>query len=418
MQMYRPEFDPHQTTLEAIRGIYSELYGQGCPVLRSDAHGGFYALSSYSELRRTAGDWQTFSSAGGITLPRQPVRLAPIEYDPPEHTYWRDLMKEVMTVKAVRAVEDAVRRDTNILIDAFASRGDAELVGELAAIVPGNTICNLIGVTDPARIELGCHLGLVTTESNFNPAQQEQAFGAFVGFCMEEIGARRARPQGDYLSRLANDEIEGRRLTDQEVVGLVIGFFFAGHHTTTAGLASLFSAIATDPRVRDALIAEPGLIPKAAEEAIRLETPLHGFYRQTTKDVEVQGCPISQGSEVWLNYAAGNRDPAAFDRAGEFLIDREANPHLGFGHGIHFCLGAPLARMELRAVTEELLRRLPDLTGTDEPVEYRWGAGNIMSIARVPVRFTPVDSTGRLQSAPDCSHQVRYLAATRSCRCT
>jgi hypothetical protein len=97
----------------------------------------------------------------------------------------------------------------------------------------------------------------------------------------------------------------------------VIGFFLAGHHTT-AGLASLFSAIATDPGVRDALIAEPGLIPKAAEEAIRLETPLHGFYRQPTKDVEVQGCPIPQGSEVWLNYAAGNRDPAAFDRAGEF----------------------------------------------------------------------------------------------------
>jgi cytochrome P450 len=195
MQMYKPNFDPHQTTPEGIRGIYSELYGQGCPVLRSDAHGGFYALSSYSELRRAAGDWETFSSAGGITVPRQPVRLAPIEYDPPEHTYWRDLMKEVMTVKAVRAVESTVRRDAGAIIDGFAGRGTAELVGELAAIVPGNTICNLIGLTDPARIELGCHLGLAMTESNFDPAEQEQAFGAFAGFCMEEIGARRARPQ-------------------------------------------------------------------------------------------------------------------------------------------------------------------------------------------------------------------------------
>jgi cytochrome P450 len=323
-----------------------------------------------------------------------------------------------MTVKAVRAVEQAVRRDTNIMIDAFASRGAAELVGELAESIPGNTISNLIGLTDPDRIRLGCQLGIRLAESNFDPSEQQQAVGAFAGFCMEEVGARRARPQGDYLSRLANDEIEGRRLSDQEIVAMLAGFFFAGHHTTTAGLASLFRAIATDPGVRDALIAEPGLIPKAAEEAIRLETPLHGFYRQTTKDVEVQGCPIPRGSEVWLNYAAGNRDPATFDRAGEFLIDREASPHLGFGHGIHFCVGAPLARMELRAVTEELLRRLPDLTGTDEPVEYRWGAGNVMSIARVPVRFTPVDSTGRLRSAPDCSHQVRYLASTRSCRCT
>jgi hypothetical protein len=168
MQMYKPDFDPHQTTLEAIRGVYSELYGQGCPVLRSDAHGGFYALSSYSELRRAAGDWQTFSSAGGITLPRQPVRLAPIEYDPPEHTYWRTLMKEVMTVKAVRAVEDAVRRDTNILIDAFASRGDAELVGELASW----------GVSDRPRGEPASR---VRTRYSFLPRRPVGAHGTARG---------------------------------------------------------------------------------------------------------------------------------------------------------------------------------------------------------------------------------------------
>jgi cytochrome P450 len=389
MQRYEPDFNPHQVTSDGIRAFYTELQGQGCPVVHSDANGGFYTLTSYPDVREAASDWETFSSAGGITLPRQPVRLAPIEYDPPEHTFWRNLMKEVMTVKAVRAVEATVRRDAGAIIDGFSGRGNAELVAELAAIIPGNTICNLIGVTEPARIELGCHLGLITTESNGDPVKQEQAFGAFVGFVMEEIGARRAEPRADFLSKLANEEIEGRRLTDQEVVGLVIGFFFAGHHTTTAGLASLFSAIAGDPKVRDALIADRTLIPRAAEETLRLQTPLHGFFRQTTTDVEVHGAEIPQGSEVWLNYAAANRDPNVFDRPDEFVFDRKSNPHFGYGHGIHFCVGAPLARMEMRAVTEELLLRIPDLTLSDK-VEYGWDAGNIMALTRVPVKFTPV----------------------------
>ena len=390
MNVLPPDLDPFAETADSMLDLYREAHTQRCPVMHSTAHGGFYMVNTYAEIREAATDWTTFSSANGVTLPRFPVRNVAIEHDPPEHTYWRGVFKEILSVRATRLAEESVRRDAIAMIDAFAGRGDAELVADLARVVPGNTICRLLGITDPDRVREGCRLGVDLAESIFDPVRGPAAFGAFAQFMLAEIGARRESPRDDFLTRVATEEIDGHRLTDDEILGLGTGFFIAGHHTTTSGMSALFHRIATDAQLRDRLVADPSLITAAAEEAVRLESPLHGFFRTTTKDVEIAGTSIPAGSEVWLNYQAGNRDPLVFTDPEEFRIDRRPNPHLAYGHGIHTCIGAQLARLEIRVVTEELLARIPDLVSTGEAPEHRWGGFNIMSLDRVPVTFTAV----------------------------
>ena len=393
------DLDPFAETADSMLDLYRTAHAQGCPVLHSTAHGGYYMVTSHAAIKAAAADWETFSSANGVTLPRFPVRNVAIEHDPPEHTYWRGVYREILSPRAVRLAEESVRRDAIALIDAFAGRGEAELVAELTTIVPGNTICRLLGVTDPDRVRLGCRLGVDLAVGVVDPTRAPVVFGAFAEFMMAEIGARRADPRDDFLSRVATGEINGHRLSDDEILGVGTGFFIAGHHTTTSGMSALFHRIATDPELRAQLVADPSGIPAAAEEAVRLETPLHGFFRTTTCDVEVEGTLIPAGSEVWLNYQAGNRDPKAFDDAEEFRAARRPNPHLAFGNGIHTCVGAPLARLEMRIVTEELLARIPDLTSTGEPPTYLWGGLNIMNIERVPVTFTPAPATAARATA-------------------
>lgn len=383
------DFDPFTETAESMNGLYRNAHAQGCPVMHSTAHGGYDMVLSHPAIREAASDWETFSSANGVTLPRFPLRNVAIEHDPPEHTYWRGVFAEILSPAAVRRAEDSIRADAVRLIDAFSSRGSADLVSELSKVVPGNTICRLLGITDPARVTTGCRLGVGLAEAVFDPTLVPAAFGAFGEFVMAEIGSRRAEPRGDFLSRVGTEQIKGHQLSDDEIMGLATGFFIAGHETTTSGMSTLFHVIATNPGVRDQLVADPALIPRAAEESLRLESPLHGFFRTATQDAEIAGTPVPKGAEVWLNYAAGNRDPAVFTDPEHFDLDRRPNPHLAFGYGIHTCNGAPLARLEMRVVTEELLKRLPDITLAGPPVQRRLGGFNIVSIAAVPVTFTP-----------------------------
>lgn len=171
---------------------------------------------------------------------------------------------------------------------------------------------------------------------------------------------------------------------------MLVGFYTAGHHTTASTLASLLDHIARDLSVRDALVADSSLIPRAAEEAVRLHAPLHAFFRQATADVDCGGTTIPAGCEVMLNYAAANRDPKVFEEPMQFRLDRRPNPHVGFGHGNHVCVGARLARLEIRVAVEQLLGRLPDVVHSGAGVERLWVGGNLSILDRVPVVFTPV----------------------------
>jgi cytochrome P450 len=169
------------------------------------------------------------------------------------------------------------------------------------------------------------------------------------------------------------------------LVALLIG----GHHSTAAAIAGLINHVLEVPGLHDTLLADPELIPQAIEESLRLTTPLQMFARTATTDTEVAGTRIPQGGRIMLNYAAANRDETVFEDADRFQLDRTNNRHLAFGHGIHLCIGRPLARAELRICLEELLSRVPNLQLVDNPPESGLTGGHLMSLTYLRVSFTP-----------------------------
>jgi len=178
-------------------------------------------------------------------------------------------------------------------------------------------------------------------------------------------------------------------LDENDYVGLMAAFLGAGHHSTTSAMASLLYEVFSNAAVRDALAKDSNNIVPAVEEALRLHPPFFGFYRRTTREVAVAGVDIPSNSDVYMGWAAANRDPAAFMSPTAFRLDRGVNRHLSFGFGIHTCPGAAIARMELRVVLEELLRRIPDLRVDGGAPQYQFGGGDYSFIPKLDVVFAP-----------------------------
>lgn len=386
------QFNHHESTVEDMWELYPQLH-RGCPVAHSDALGGYYMLAGYEDVKNAAHRWEEFSSAGGMMLPKAPFRIAAIEFDPPEHDFWRSLYREVLKRSTYKSFADRLEQHIRALITSFAERGRADLVAELTDPLPVLSISELIGIHEPEKAKEVRRIALGVFDATGDPSATAEALGGFAVFCLNEVNDRRANPRDDFLTRLGVGTVDGyedgRLLEDAEIVNLLIGFLVAGHHTTSSVMTSMLWHVAADPQLRQRLIDQPDLVPKMVEETVRLDTPLHGFFRQTTTDVEVSSVSIPRGSEVMLNYAAANRDPAVFDQPESLNIDRQKNPHLGFGFGIHTCVGAQLARQELQTTLRIVLAELPDLAlNVEDPFTRLWSGGNLYMIDRLPVTFT------------------------------
>ncbi|HTD73886.1 MAG TPA: cytochrome P450 [Steroidobacteraceae bacterium] len=359
-----------------------------CPVARSSEHDGFYMLLKYVDVKNAMVDNQTFSSEPQVLRPMLPRKPIPaLEMDPPRHGTWRALFSAAITAKTPREMEPFVRSDINAHIDAFIEKSACDIVAELAEPVPAETICRLVGIDD-ALVPAVRKAAIEMFAAQGDPEEFGRKQAAFAAVTVTEIHERRARPREDYLTRLANMEVEGRRLDDNDFVVLLAAFLGAGHHSTTSAMASLINEVFSRPAVRDLLRNEPGKIPLAVEETLRLRPPFFGFFRRATKPVSISGTEIPQGCDVYMGWAAANRDPTAFEAPTDFKMHRPQNRHLTFGYGIHSCPGSALARMELRVLLEELLRRTPDLKiQTDAPV-YQFGGGDYSYLPALEVTFT------------------------------
>lgn len=384
-------FNHYETTPAEMDRLYQDAHAK-CPVVHSEEYGGFYFLTKYADVKQAAKDWRTFSSASGVFYPPLPFRLPAIEYDPPDHKWWRDLLIEVTNLANYRTYNDRLNEHVDALIDGFASRGTADLVSEYASVLPVIAICEMIGITEREKMEQGTSIGLNLFKSFDDPEDARREMGNFAGFCLAEVNARREAPREDFLTRVGTQEAGGRMMTDDEIASLLIAFLIAGHHNTSSAFASLLYHVTSKPAIRDRLIAEPDLVPKAVEEAVRIDTPQGHFFRTTTTEATMSGTTIPEGCPVGLSYAAANRDEETFEDALMFSVDRPKNPHLGFGHGIHTCPGAGLARTELRLGLTRLLERLPDVEYTGESFDMSWSAGSLKMIERLPVTFTPEPS--------------------------
>ncbi|MGH8993803.1 MAG: cytochrome P450 [Acidimicrobiia bacterium] len=356
------DFDP--TDPRVVRDPYPvyALMRQECPIGHGSRFGGFHVVSRFADVCAAAHDTGLFSSAQGVSVPDfgNPLNAIPLEVDPPDHTKWRHLIQAWFSPQYAASLEPMIRRIVRDLIEKFADRGHADLAQELAVPVPPMIIAHMIGLPeeDWSYYREITELMLTAAAAEDSQVNAEQALQLF-SYLYEQLEDRREHPRDDLLSKIVQLRYEGRDLTEEEVLGITFLLVVAGHETTTGGIGLLLWQLAQHPEVQDLIRDDPDLRFSAVEESLRLDPPVQYFSRTVTRDTTFAGTPMAEGEKILLAWASANRDPDAFDRPDEFVYDRANNRHLSFGSGPHRCIGAHLARLEIRVTVEEVLNRLP-----------------------------------------------------------
>ncbi len=373
--------------------VYRELR-DAHPLLR-DEEQDFWVLSRYEEVRAALLDPGTYSSAQGIN-PSGFLGTVPmlIMMDPPRQTELRKLLQRGLAPSQVRALEKMVREIVTDLIDAFATRGECEFYREFAVALPVEVLSRMLGVRVDDRdtfIDL-CNAIVTATDGTADEvlAAQQQLLSHF-----EKIIPERRRDPGDDLISILLAPGDQPPPTEEELLGFAFLLMIAGTETTTNLLSSSCVLLDRHRDVRQRLIEDPGAIPKAVEEFLRYESPVQGLMRTTTRDVEILGRGIPAGSRVHMLFGSANRDERVFAHPESIDIDRSPNNHLSFGFGIHFCMGAGLARLEGRVAFEELLARMPDYSIDHGALERLRGYSN-RGYTRVPMSFKAGAESARL----------------------
>lgn len=358
----------------------------GCPVAHSDRYEGFWTLTRYDDVAAATRDTETYSSLPTVTLPSvgAPRPFIPVESDPPEHQNYRNLINSIFSARRIEALEDRIRAATVELIDGFATTGQADLAKDLGFPLTAQVLTWFLGIPaqDISRFSTWS-LGLVTAGS---PDEELALQMEIRSYYIELIGRRRTDPGDDLASHLLGSTIHGRAVTEEEILDIYLTLTGAGAETTAAASNNAFVLLDLHPDVRAELVAEPELIPSAVEEFLRYVTPVPGFRRTLTRDVEVEGVQMAEGDPVWLSWLSANWDPTVFEHPDQLDIRRAKNRHLAFGAGVHRCPGAPLARLQMRVIFEELLRRIPDYSIVDHAATAI-GQGTTRVVRSVPVVF-------------------------------
>jgi cytochrome P450 family 142 subfamily A polypeptide 1 len=352
-----------------------------------DVNSSLWGISRYADVIAAERDAQSFSSAGGSRPDTGPLPWM-IDMDGAAHTKRRKLVSRGFTPGRVRATEPHLRDICDALIDRVCERGECDFVHDLAAPLPMIVIGDMLGVAVADRDDLlrwsHAMLGSLTGE----PAAIEAAAAAFseyIEYAHRMIDERRAEPSDDLFSILVHAEIDGDQLNDDEIVFESLLLLIGGDETTRQVTAGGMEQLLEHPEQKEKLLTEPDLLPSAVEEMLRWVSPIKNMARTVTVDVELAGATVAAGSKVILLYESANFDDRRFAEPERFDIERTPNDHAAFGFGPHFCLGASLARAELRAMFERLLHRLPDMErATSEPL-----LRSITGIERMPVAFSP-----------------------------
>jgi len=374
--------------------LYDRLRAAG-PVLhdpRSDA----WMLLDYDGVKRALNDHDAFSSSAATA-----GRPAPdwfIFADPPRHTRMRGLLSRAFTPRTVAELEPRVRWLSRALLDRSLERGEMDLATDFAIPLPTLVIAEMLGIPVADRPRFRHWSDVILNLSHTLPGGEaaERASREYRGVAGEMhdyvarlVDDRRYAPADDLLTRLVEARVEGQALTTMEILGFVQLLLIAGQETTTNLLNNTVLCFIHHPDQLARVRAMPELLPSAIEEVLRYRSPVQWMFRFTRREVEVDGQVIPAGKMVLPVIGAANHDPQRFDAPGRFDVARDPNPHVAFGHGIHFCIGAPLARLEARIALTDLLERLTDIElASDEPWQPR-EALHVHGPARLPIRFTP-----------------------------
>ncbi|MCX4512268.1 cytochrome P450 [Streptomyces sp. NBC_01619] len=303
-----------------------------------------------------------------------------LDLEAPDHTRIRRLVTKAFTPRTVQELEPTVRRLAAGLVGKLVGNGGGDLLAEVAEPLPVAVIAEMLGIPEADREPLRPWSADICGMYELNPSEETAARAVrasleFSAYLRELIAERRKEPGQDLISALIAAYDEGDRLSEQEMVSTCVLLLNAGHEATVNTTANGWWTLFRHPEQLAALRADPALLPTAVEELMRYDTPLQLFERWVLDDIEIGGTVVPRGSEVALLFGSANRDPARFARPDELDLARPDNPHITFGAGIHYCLGAPLARVELAAVFGELLRQAPSMRLASEP---QWGPGFVI----------------------------------------
>ena len=316
-------------------------------------------------------------------------RLQLIDMEPPDHTRLRRLVSTAFTPRTVEGLRPRVTELVDGLVSAALERGAFDLLADLIEQLPVAVIAELLGIPPADRGQLrpwsaDMTLMFELTRGEADERRAVQATVEFSDYLRTLVRDRRARPGADLLSELALVAEAGDRLSEDELIATAILLLNAGHEASVNGAANAWWTLFRHPQALAALRADPGLVPTAVEELLRFDTPAPMFERWVLEDIELHGVRIPRGDELALLFASANRDPARFANPDDLVLDRAPNPHLSFGAGIHFCLGAPLARLELGILFRAILERMPTLELVSEPA---WKARFVLrGLQALPVR--------------------------------
>ncbi|MGH2586929.1 MAG: cytochrome P450 [Dehalococcoidia bacterium] len=367
---------------------------------------GFWSIVRYDDVLSISRDPATFISSKGISMMTDPENPATtsglnkmlITMDPPRHVRLRRLVNKGFTPRAVAVMEPHIREMTTQILNDIAGTSRCDFVTDAAALLPLAVICGMMGVAkedwrlmfDLTNRVLGADDPEYQTaggdEGDARRATAEGGQREMFGYFMRLLAERRQERRDDLISVLVGADLDGDALTEEEILYFCFLLIVAGNETTRNAISGGLLALFEHPEERARLAADPALMPATVEEILRWSSPVMHMTRVATRDVEVRNTPVRAGERVCLWYPSANRDEDVFNDPYRFDVAREPNEHLAFGIGEHFCLGAGFARLEIKVMFEELLRRFPDIEPDGEPERLR--STFIGGIKHLPVRYT------------------------------
>lgn len=346
-------FDLFKTEHMVRRWDVLEYGRKHCPVIHTDADEGYYIVTRYEDVRAIAEDPATFSSQEP-GLRGVPIPMPPLTEDPPRHNQFRSLLNRYFSRSFLLRYEDVMRASANEIIDAFIDAGRCELIHDFA--IPFTAACLARVILDDdnqdrmaAAVVIASRIGSEgTPEAFFDMTEHSRA-------CLQDRVAS-GRERDDVLSAIVSGTVDGRPLTTEEQVGIVTVLFTGGLDTTKGAMGNIARHMATIPGIEQRL-RDPNWVRRDLDEFLRFESPVSFQARTVTRDVVVNGCPMKAGDRLAIHFASADRDEVKFEHPDELRFDRERNPHAAFGLGIHRCIGAQFARLQIEIAFSELLRR-------------------------------------------------------------
>ncbi len=360
---------------------------------------GFWVITKYDDCVSVNRDWERFSSYRRGTMPFEmsddeieQQKLMMVNMDPPLHTRYRRLVNKGFTPRMVRDLESNIHLTADSIIDQIIEKGEGDFVTDLSAELPLQVIAELLGVPDEDRHKMfdwsNRMVGNEDPEYGLTAEDAMMAAMELYGFSTELYGKKRIDPHADLMSVLTTVDVEGEHLSDMELELFFLLLTVAGNETTRNLMSGAMSAFFQFPDQWELLQEDRTLLASAVEEMLRFVTPVMNFRRTATCDLELSGTAIKENDKIVFFHASANRDETIFNDPDVLDITRQPNPHIAFGGGgPHFCLGANLARMEIRVMFEHLLDRIPDIH-QNGPMQ-RLQSQFINGVKHLPVAFTP-----------------------------